>query len=162
MNLFIAALFTIVKRWLFRHLVVSDCDPMDCSTTGLPVLHHLLELAQTHVNWVDDATQPSHPLSPLLSLLSIFPSIRVFSRIIPNQNDHMDQTQWNCEPCHIGPSKTDASKWRVLTKRGPLEKGMQTTSALFNKDTPQKYAKWRKPDTKICRMSGYIYLRYPA
>ena len=39
------------------------CDPMDCSTPGFPVLHHLLELAQTHVHWVCDAIQPSHPLS---------------------------------------------------------------------------------------------------
>ena len=38
-------------------------DPMDCSTPGLPVLHHLPELAQTHVHWVGDAIQPSHPLS---------------------------------------------------------------------------------------------------
>ena len=38
-------------------------DPMDCSTPGLPVLHHLPELAQTHVHWVSDAIQPSHPLS---------------------------------------------------------------------------------------------------
>jgi len=39
------------------------CDPMDCSTPGFPVLHHLPELAQTHVHWVGDAIQPSHPLS---------------------------------------------------------------------------------------------------
>ena len=37
---------------------------MDCSTLGFPVLHHLPELAQTHVHWVGDAIQPSHPLSP--------------------------------------------------------------------------------------------------
>ena len=41
------------------------CDPMDCSTLGLPVHHQLLELAQTHVYWVGDAIQPSHPLSTL-------------------------------------------------------------------------------------------------
>ena len=35
---------------------------MDCSTPGLPVLHHILELAQTHVRRVSDAIQPSHPL----------------------------------------------------------------------------------------------------
>ena len=40
------------------------CEPMDCSTPGFPVLHHLLELAQTHVHWVSDAIQPSRPLSP--------------------------------------------------------------------------------------------------
>ena len=39
------------------------CNPMDCSTTGFPVLHHLLEFAQSHVHWVSDAIQPSHPLS---------------------------------------------------------------------------------------------------
>ena len=47
------------------------CDPMDCSTLGFPVLHHLPELAQTHVHWVSDAIQPSHPLSspsPALNL----------------------------------------------------------------------------------------------
>ena len=36
---------------------------MDCSTPGFPVLHCLPELAQTHVHWVGDAIQPSHPLS---------------------------------------------------------------------------------------------------
>ena len=39
------------------------CDPMDCSTPGLPVLHCLLELAQTYVHGVSDAIQPPHPLS---------------------------------------------------------------------------------------------------
>ena len=40
------------------------CYLMDCSTPGFPVLHCLLEIVQTHVHWVDDAIQPSHPLSP--------------------------------------------------------------------------------------------------
>ena len=40
------------------------CDPMDCSTAGFPVLYHLPEFAQSHVHWVGDAIQPSHPLSP--------------------------------------------------------------------------------------------------
>ena len=39
------------------------CNPMNCSTLGLPVHHHLLEFTQTHVHWVSDAIQPSHPLS---------------------------------------------------------------------------------------------------
>ena len=39
------------------------CDPMDCSTPGLPVHHQLPELTQTHVPRVGDAIQPSHPLS---------------------------------------------------------------------------------------------------
>ena len=40
------------------------CNPMDCSTSGLPVHHQLPELAQTHVHWVGDAIQPSHLLPP--------------------------------------------------------------------------------------------------
>ena len=55
------------------------CNPMDCSMPGHPVHHQLLEFTQTHVHWVGDAIQPSHPLSSLLLLPSIFPSIRVFS-----------------------------------------------------------------------------------
>ena len=39
------------------------CNPRDCNTPGFPVLHHLPELIQTHVHWVGDAIQPSHPLS---------------------------------------------------------------------------------------------------
>ena len=39
------------------------CDPIDCSTPGLPVHSQLPEFTQTHVHWVGDAIQPSHPLS---------------------------------------------------------------------------------------------------
>ena len=39
------------------------CDPMNHSTPGLPVHHQLPEFTQTHVHWVSDAIQPSHPLS---------------------------------------------------------------------------------------------------
>ena len=41
------------------------CDPMNCSTPGLPVHHQLPEFTQTYVHWVSDAIQPFHPLSSL-------------------------------------------------------------------------------------------------
>ena len=44
-------------------LCLTLCDPMDCSTPGFPVLHYLPELGQTHVHWVSDTIQQSHPLS---------------------------------------------------------------------------------------------------
>ena len=48
----------------FSVAVISDSlGPMDCRTPCFPVLHYLLEFAQTHVHWVGDAIQPSHPLS---------------------------------------------------------------------------------------------------
>jgi len=71
-------------------------DPMECSRPGFPVLHYLTEFAQTHVLWVGDAIQPSYPLSPILFLPSIFPSIRVFS---------------NESALHIGGQSIGASAW---------------------------------------------------
>ena len=47
------------------HHVRLFVTPMDCSTPGFPVLHYLLEFAQTHVHGVNDAIQPSHPVLPL-------------------------------------------------------------------------------------------------
>ena len=46
-------------------LCPTPCDPMNCSTPGLPVHHQLPEFTQTHVHWVGDGIQTSHPvLSP--------------------------------------------------------------------------------------------------
>ena len=53
------------------------CDPMDCNMPGFPVQQQLLEFAQTHVHWVGDAIQLSHPLSSPSP--PTFASIRVFS-----------------------------------------------------------------------------------
>ena len=57
------------------------CDPMNHSTPGLPVHHQLREFTQTHVHWVSDAIQPSHPL------LSSSPPA-------PNPSQHQSLFQW--------------------------------------------------------------------
>ena len=57
------------------------CDPVNCSTPGLPVHHQLLESTQTHVYWVGDAIQPSHPLSSP-------------SPPAPNPSQHQGLLQW--------------------------------------------------------------------
>ena len=57
------------------------CNPMDCSTPGLPVHHQLPGLTQTHVHRIGDAIQPSHPLS--------FPSPPAF-----NLSQHQGLFQW--------------------------------------------------------------------
>ena len=67
-----------LTHWLFQFSSVAQsyltlCYPMDCSTPGLPVHHQLPEFIQTHLHWVGDAIQPSHPLlspSPLAFSLS--------------------------------------------------------------------------------------------
>ena len=51
---------------------LTFCSPMDCSMSGFPVLHYLLEFAQIRVHRVGDAIQPSHPLSsPSLPAFSL-------------------------------------------------------------------------------------------
>ena len=52
------------------------CDHMDCSTPGFPVHHQLLELAQTHVHWVDDTIQPFHLLSSTVNFSSCLQSFQ--------------------------------------------------------------------------------------
>ena len=61
---------------LFSHSVMSDFLQPHGLQHASPFLHYLLEFAQTHVHWVDDTIQPSHPLSPSSLLPSVFPSIR--------------------------------------------------------------------------------------
>ena len=62
----------------FSQSCLTLCNPMDCSTPGLPLHRQLPEFTQTHVRWVGDAI--NHLLCrPLLPLPSIFPSIRVCS-----------------------------------------------------------------------------------
>ena len=60
-------------------LCLTLCDPMNCRILGFPVRHQLPELAKTHVHWVSDAIQPSHPLSSPSPPAFKFSSIRVFS-----------------------------------------------------------------------------------
>ena len=62
-NLFLGTNFGNLVLLLFSLSVLTIYDPMDCSTPGFTVLHHLLELAQTHVHCVSDAIQPSHSMS---------------------------------------------------------------------------------------------------
>ena len=78
-----------IEIWLMRKVQFSSvaqscltlCDPMNRSTPGLPVCHQLQEFTQTHVHWVGDAIQPSHPL------LSPSPPA-------PNPSQHQGLFQW--------------------------------------------------------------------
>jgi len=67
--------------WSVTKSCLTLCHPMDCSTPGFPILHHLLEFAQTLIFWVSDAIQPSHPPSP--------PSLPAFSL-----SQHQGLFQW--------------------------------------------------------------------
>ena len=63
---------------VFTKSHMSLCDSMN-SMPGFPVLHYFPKFAQTHVHWVVDAIQPSHPLLSPFLLPSDFPRIKVFS-----------------------------------------------------------------------------------
>ena len=65
----------------FTQLCPTLCDPMNCSTPGLPVHHQLPEFTETHIHWVGDAIQPSHPLSSS-------------SPPAPNPSQHQSLFQW--------------------------------------------------------------------
>ena len=66
-------IYITYKYFLSVQSCPAPCDPIDCSTQGLPVHHQLLGFTQTHVHWFSDAIQPSHPLSSLSSHLKSFP-----------------------------------------------------------------------------------------
>ena len=80
-----ATVHIVVKSWIQFSSVAQSCptlcDPMDCSTPGFLVHHQLPEFTQTHVHWVGDAIQPSHPLSS--------PSPAAF-----NPSQHQGLFQW--------------------------------------------------------------------
>ena len=87
----------VTRKWLLTTEVQFSsvaqsclilCDPMDCSTPGLPVHHPAF--TQTHVHWVGDAIQPSHPLSS--------PSPPVFNL---SQHQGLFQQQRTCRQMYV-------------------------------------------------------------
>ena len=60
---YLAKLQSSVQFSSLAQSCLTLCDSTNCSSPGLPVYHQLPESTQTHVHWVGDAIQPSHPLS---------------------------------------------------------------------------------------------------
>ena len=80
-NTYLHLQFSSVQFSSFAQLCPALCDPMNRSTPGLPVHHHLPEFTQTHVHQVRDAIQPSHPWSSP-------------SPPAPNPSQHQSLFQW--------------------------------------------------------------------
>ena len=110
---------------------------MDCSTPGFPALHQLLEFTQTHIHWVDDAIQPSHPLSS--------PSLPAFSL-----SQHQGFFQWVCstrQVTNIGASASasvfpmNSQDWFPLGLTGLISlqsKGLSRVSNSLLQHYPSK------------------------
>ena len=109
------------------------CDPMDCSTPGLPVHHQLSEFTQTHVHRVGDAIQPSHPLLSSLLPPSIFPSIRVFSNesALPSRWPKYWSFSFSISPSneYSGPISFRMDRLDLLAVHGTLESLLQHHSS---------------------------------
>ena len=111
------------------------CDPMNHSTPGLPVHHQLPEFTQTHVHWVGDAIQPSHPLSAP-------------SPPAPNPSQHQGLFQWvnsshevakvlEFQLQHVFPVNTQG--WSPFEWTGWLSLQFKGLLRVFSNTTVQKH-----------------------
>ena len=85
LNLFFLSIspFSSVQFISVTQLFLTPCDPMDHSMPGLPVHHQLQEFTQTHIHWVGDALQPSHPMpSPSPPALNLSQHQSLFQWVI--------------------------------------------------------------------------------
>ena len=108
-------------------------NPMNLSTPGLPVHHHLQEFTQTHVHQVGNAIQPSHPLSSPFFLPPIPPSIRVFSN---ESTLHMKWPKYWSFSFSIIPSKEHPGLISFRMDWSLQSKGL---SRVFSNTTVQKH-----------------------
>ena len=112
------------------------CDPMNHSTPGLPVHHHLPEFIQMHVHRVGDAIQPSHPLSSPSHPGSTFPSIRVFS----NESAlHVRWPKYGSFSFTISPSNEYSGLTFPLGWTGLISLQPKGLSRIFSSITVQKH-----------------------
>ena len=107
------------------------CDPMNHSTSGFPVHHQLPEF--THVHWVSDAIQPSHPLSSP-------------SPPAPNPSHHQSLFQWVNSSHELAKVSALASvlpmntqNWSPLGLTGWISLQSKGLSRVFSNTTIQKY-----------------------
>ena len=129
-------------------LCMTLCNPMLCSILGFPVLHHLLEFSQTHLHWVGDAIQPSHPLS--------FPSPPAFnlSQLRAFSNESVLHIRWpKCWSFSfsISPSNELISFridwWDLLAVQGTLKSLLQHHST---KASILQHSEWGKKRLSSC------------
>ena len=130
----------LVTEWWFTFSSVAQscptlCDPIDYSTSGFPVHHRLLELAQTHVHWVGDAIQPSHSLSsPSPPAFSLSQHQRLFQWV---SSSHQVPKYWSYS-FSISPSNEYYGLISFRIDRFGLL-AVQGLSRVFSNTTVQKH-----------------------
>ena len=131
--------FAWMNEWMVQFSSVTQlcptlCDPVDCSISGLPVHQQLLELAQTHVHWVGDAT---HLIlcCPLLLLSSIFPASGSFpmSQLFTLSGQNIEASaSTSVLPMNI-------QNWFSLGLTGLISLQSKGLSVVFSSTTVQKH-----------------------
>ena len=109
------------------------CSPLDCSTPGFPVLHYLPEFAHTHMLWVSDAIQSSHPLSPPSPAFNLSEHQGLFQWV---SSSHEVPKYWsfsfNIQCCNTQDwSPSEWTGWISLQSKG--------LSRVFSNTTVQKH-----------------------
>ena len=121
---------------LVTQLCPTLWNPIDCSIPGFLILHYLPEFAQTHVHWVGDAIQPSHPLSsPFSSCPQSFPGSGSFpiSRLFTSGGQSIGASALaSVLPMNI-------QGWFLLGLAGLFSLLSKGLSRVFSNTTIQKY-----------------------
>ena len=121
---------------LVAQLCPSLCNPINCSTPGLPFHHQLSELTQTHVHWVGGVIQPSHPLSPPFSShLQSFPasgSFQMSQFFTSGGQGTRDSASTSVLPMNI-------QDWSPLGWTGWISLQSRWLSRVFSSTTVQKH-----------------------
>ena len=140
------------------------CDPMDCSMPGLLVHHQLSEFTQTHVHWVGDTIQSSHPLP--------FPSPPAFS--LSQHTGHTGQLKLKYS-VSLPECLVRCSAWRICRKEvdavasGPIE-SLRVAGFRFSQSSESCFGGWRwcsdlkeleTGDTIICILNSSLALFWP-
>ena len=109
------------------------CSPLDWSMPRSIILHYLFELAQTHVHWIDDAIEPSHPL--------LSPSPPAF-----NLSQHQSLFQWVSSLHQVAKASASASVcpmniqgWFPLGLTGLISLQSKELTRVFFSTTVQKH-----------------------
>ena len=113
-------------------------DPMNRSTPGLPVHHQLPEFTQTHIRWVVDAIQPSHPLSsPSTSCHKSLPA--------PGSFPMSQLFSWSGQSIGVSASASvlpmNTQDWSPLGWTGWMSLKSKELSRVFSSITIQKHIK---------------------
>ena len=107
------------------------CDPMNCSTPGLPAHHQLPEFAQTHIHWVSDAIEPSHPLLSPLTCPQYLPESESFP-----MSQHF---AWGGQSTRVSASASFLPKksqgWSPLEWTGEISLQSKGCSRVFSNNT---------------------------